>query len=72
MAGRAVRARWNGAARTFNNTHSADKICIAPLYEDSSAGNGTTTGALPMFDAADAGGSASPLCTIGGNPVIAT
>lgn len=64
-------ARWNAAARAFNTANPADKICISPMYEDGSAGTGTTDGALPMFDAADAGGAASPLCTLGNKPVVA-
>jgi len=65
-------ARWNAAARAFNTANPGDKVCLSPMYESAAAGNGTTDGALPLFDAADAGGSASPLCTISSRPVVAT
>lgn len=65
-------ARWNAAARTFNAAHPADKVCIMPGFESGDAGNGTTDGALPLFDQADAGGANSPLCTVGGKPAFAT
>lgn len=65
-------ARWNAAARAFNAAHPADKVCIMPGFESGDAGNGSTDGALPLFDQADAGGADSPLCTVGGKPAIAT
>lgn len=60
--------RWNKAAREYNKANPTKKICIAPMYE-------SATGAAAMFDAADAGGAESPLCTMnasGQKPVIAT
>ena len=65
---------WNAEARDFNAAHPSDPVCITPMYESSSAGNGTTDGAKPMFDAADAGSvdKPSPLCSDGSRAVIAT
>ena len=60
--------RWNKAAREYNKANPTKKICIAPMYENA-------TGAAAMFDAADAGGAESPLCTMnasGQKPLIAT
>lgn len=64
--------RWNAAARAFNAANPTAKVCIIPSFRTADAGNGSTTGALPLFDAIDAGAGASPMCEKGGKPVVAT
>lgn len=63
-------AAFSRAARDFNAANPSSKICIIPFFVSDAVGNGTTDGVLAMFDAADAGGTASALCESGGRPVV--